>query len=99
MTVGRSGCIFKCTLHLNILYHYLASFPSVIMMDKHSLESSLVMFLAVVTVGFEPVLYFVNEVDQYVTLYAVLLQGTLEREVSLSFQTSPGTATSTGEAI
>ena len=55
------------------------------------------MLFLVVTIGFMPVDYTVNEVDGYVTLTAVLIQGTLERDVTVLFQTSPGSATSTGQ--
>ena len=49
-----------------------------------------------VTVGFDPELYRVNEADGSATLTVRLLNGILEREVTVLFETSPGTATETG---
>ena len=49
-----------------------------------------------VTIGFEPAEYVVNEVDGQVELIVVLRNGTLEREVTVLFETNPGTATETG---
>ena len=48
------------------------------------------------TVGFVPVDYTVNEVDGLVNLGVSLLSGTLEREVTVQFSTSSGTATIDG---
>ena len=47
-------------------------------------------------VGFQPVDYEVNENEGSVTLTVLLLDGVLEREVTVFFETSPGTATSAG---
>ena len=46
--------------------------------------------------GFDPVQYRVNEGAGSVTLFVVLLEGILEREVNLQFSTIEGTATSSG---
>ena len=37
-----------------------------------------------VTVGFDPTTYSVNEVDGFVELSVLLLQGTLERDITFS---------------
>lgn len=50
-----------------------------------------------VTIGFQPEEYTVAENDGAVTLFVVLLAGSLERNVSVDLQTIPGTATMTGE--
>ena len=46
-----------------------------------------------VTVGFDPTTYSVNEVDGFVELSVLLLQGTLERDITVQFFTSSGSAT------
>ena len=46
--------------------------------------------------GFDPVHYRVNEGAGSVTLFVVLLEGILEREVSLQFSTVEGTAMASG---
>ena len=46
--------------------------------------------------GFDPVQYRVNEGAGSVTLFVVLLEGTLEREVNLQFTTVEGTAIASG---
>ena len=46
--------------------------------------------------GFDPVQYTVNEGAGSVTLFVVLLDGTLESEVNLQFSTVEGTAIATG---
>ena len=46
--------------------------------------------------GFDTVQYRVNEGAGSVTLFVVLLEGTLEREVNLQFSTVEGTATASG---
>ena len=48
------------------------------------------------TVGFDPIMYSVNETDPEATLFVVLLNGTLERTVTVRFETSSGTATQEG---
>ena len=48
------------------------------------------------TIGFNPVDYMVNEVDGSVTLFVEVLDGTLERSVTVLFFTTPGTATQDG---
>ena len=62
------------------------------------LKPSLILCLStlVVTIGFSPVNYSVNEVDGSVTLFAMLLSGTLEREVSVQFSTVDASASETG---
>jgi hypothetical protein len=52
--------------------------------------------LAAVTIGFDPADYTVNEADGSVTLMVRLLNGVLEREVVVDFETTPGSATSSG---
>ena len=47
-------------------------------------------------VGFVPTTYEVLEDAGSVTLNINLLEGTLEREVTVSFSTGPGSATSAG---
>ena len=49
-----------------------------------------------VVVGFDPTEYEVDEDDGSVTLTVRLISGVLERNVTVFFQTGPGTATSTG---
>ena len=49
--------------------------------------------------GFGPVQYTVNESAGLVTLFVVLLEGTLEREVNLQYSTVEGTATESGIVI
>ena len=46
--------------------------------------------------GFDPVQYRVNEGAGSVTLFVVLLEGTLEREINLQFTTVKGTAIASG---
>lgn len=46
--------------------------------------------------GFNPDNYEVNEIDGQVVLIVDVLNGTLERSVTVLFETSPGTATNTG---
>ena len=46
--------------------------------------------------GFGSVQYTVSEGDGSITLFVVLLEGTLEREVSLEFSTTEGTAIASG---
>ncbi len=53
-------------------------------------------FLAAVTIGFDPTEYAVNEADGSVTLRVRILDGVLEREVVVDFETTPGSATSSG---
>ena len=55
-----------------------------------------VIFHIEVTFGFEPVHYSVNEDAGTVTLFVVLLDGSLEREVNLQFSTVEGTAVASG---
>ena len=43
--------------------------------------------------------YTVNEVDSSVTLLAMLLSGTLEREVTVQFSTISSSATETGMSM
>ena len=50
-----------------------------------------------VTIGFQPEEYTVAESDGAITLFVVLLAGSLERNVSVDLQTIPGTATMAGE--
>ena len=50
-----------------------------------------------VTLGFQPEEYTVAESDGAITLFVVLLAGSLERNVSVDLQTIPGTATMAGE--
>jgi hypothetical protein len=52
---------------------------------------------AEITVGFNPDNYEVNEVDGQVELIVEVINGTLERNVSILFETSPGEATEAGE--
>ena len=59
----------------------------------------LLFLFAVVTVGFQPVNYTFNEVDGFAVLTVVLLQGALERDVTVQFSTTPGTATEAGVAL
>ena len=47
------------------------------------------------TIGFDPVTYFVNETDGSVTLIIRVLDGQLARSVEVDFTTRDGTATST----
>jgi hypothetical protein len=49
-----------------------------------------------VTIGFDSTDYTVNEADGSVTLMVRLLNGILEREVVVDFETTPGSATSSG---
>ena len=53
------------------------------------------MFTAV-TVGFDPDVYEVVEDAGSVTLTIRLVDGVLERDVTVFFETNPGTATSAG---
>ncbi len=55
--------------------------------------------LPVVTVGFAPQNYTVSEEGGSVNLVVMLLQGTLERNISVPFFTSSGTATETGTRV
>lgn len=55
--------------------------------------------LSVVTVGFAPQNYTVSEEGGSVNLVVMLLQGTLERDISVPFFTSSGTATETGTRV
>ncbi len=55
--------------------------------------------LPVVTVGFAPQNYTVSEEGGSVNLVVMLLQGTLERDISVPFLTSSGTATETGTRV
>ena len=50
-----------------------------------------------VTIGFQPEEYTVAENDGAITLFVVLLAGSLQRNVSVDLQTIPGTATMAGE--
>lgn len=50
-----------------------------------------------VTIGFQPEEYTVAENDGAITLFVVLLAGSLQRNVSVDLQTIPGTATIAGE--
>ena len=52
-----------------------------------------------VTIGFVPEEYLVNETDGSVVLMVHLIDGVLEREAVVSFETSPGSATSAGNLI
>ena len=56
----------------------------------------LLCILAVVTIGFQPENYTVNEVDGSVSVGVFLLSGTLEREVTVQFSTISGSATING---
>ena len=49
-----------------------------------------------VTVGFDPDVYEVVEDAGSVTLTIRLIDGVLERDVTVFFETNPGTATSAG---
>ena len=49
-----------------------------------------------VTVGFDPDVYEVAEDAGSVTLIIRIIDGVLERDVTVFFETSPGTATSAG---
>ena len=49
--------------------------------------------------GFGPVQYTVSESAGSVTLFVMLLEGTLEREVNLQFSTVGGTAMASGIVI
>ena len=51
------------------------------------------------TIGFDPEDYFVNEADGSVSLMVRLINGVLEREAVVAFETSPGSATSAGNLI
>ena len=51
------------------------------------------------TIGFNPDSYTVVESDGQVTLLFEVLGGTLEREVTVRFMTSPNTATEAGECM
>ncbi len=53
-------------------------------------------FCSEVTVGFNPETYIVNEADGSVTLNVEVLEGTLERSVTVLFDTSPGSASEAG---
>ena len=55
--------------------------------------------ISAVTVGFSQMNYTVNEVDSSVTLLAMLLSGTLEREVTVQFSTVTASATETGMSM
>ena len=55
--------------------------------------------ITAVTIGFDPEEYFVNEADGSVSLTVRLISGVLEREAVVSFETSPGSATSAGNLI
>lgn len=48
------------------------------------------------TIGFNPDNYIVNEADGQVTLFVEVLNGTLQRPVTVLFTTNEGTATPTG---
>ena len=55
-------------------------------------------FLTVaVTIGFRPQNYTVNEEDYSVTFIILLISGTMERDVTVPFFTSSGTATEEGD--
>lgn len=49
-----------------------------------------------VVIGFDPTGYEVSEDAGSETLFVRLISGVLEREVTVFFSTSPGTATSAG---
>lgn len=49
--------------------------------------------------GFNPDTYTVGEADGEVNLIVELLDGTLERVVSVLFETSPGQATESGTHV
>ena len=53
-------------------------------------------FTIAVTIGFRPQNYTVNEEDGSVTFTILLISGTLERDVTVPFFTSSGTATEEG---
>lgn len=53
--------------------------------------------LLVVTIGFDPEDYVVGEVDGEVSLIVRLLDGALERTVTVQFTTAPDSATDTGK--
>ena len=44
------------------------------------------------TIGFDPESYIVGEADGSATLTVRLISGTLERNVTVFFETNPGTA-------
>ena len=46
-----------------------------------------------ITVGFDPTNYEVNEADGTAVLSVVLLNGTLERDVTVLFETAPDSST------
>ena len=46
--------------------------------------------------GFDPTEYVVGETDGEVTLFVVILEGSLQRMVTVQFETLPGTATQSG---
>ena len=46
--------------------------------------------------GFDPTEYVVGETDGEVTLFVVILEGFLQRMVTVEFETLPGTATQSG---
>ena len=51
------------------------------------------------TIGFDPDEYFINEADGSVSLMVRIINGVLEREAVVTFETSPGSATSAGNPI
>ena len=53
---------------------------------------SLFIFHIAVTVGFEPPDYVVDENNGTVTVHAIIISGTLEREICLQFSTVTGSA-------
>ena len=60
------------------------------------LDSLFFFYCTVVTIGFDPDQYTVSEPDGTVTLMVRLINGVLERDITVDFETSPGTATSAG---
>ena len=54
---------------------------------------------AVIIVGFNPTVYSVNEADGEEVLFVEILNGTLERDVTVLFETLPGTATQAGNVM
>ena len=48
------------------------------------------------TIGFDPEDYVVRETDGQAVLMVRLISGTLDRDVTVFFETSPGSATEAG---
>lgn len=51
------------------------------------------------TIGFDPSEYVVREGDGEAGLIVSLLEGTLERNVTVEFSTAPGSATEDGKSL